>query len=220
MRHRRKGRVLGRSSSHRKAMLRNLASALFLTERDAEFDENAPKVKGRVITTVHKAKEVRPLVEKCITIARRSLEHTKNAEQYGTTANRFSDEAAYKKWRKSENWSKWADAMAPALAARRRALVLLGDKQAVDILFKDIAPRFADRPGGYTRILKLVKPRLGDAGIRAILEFVGENDRVTTKSEKPSFGDDEAETTPTPAASSKKEDAPSDATEAAEEDDS
>ena len=64
------------------------------------------------------------------------------------------------------------------VAARRRALRLLGDKQAVRILFDDIAPRFADRNGGYTRVLRLAKPRLGDAGTRAILEFVGKNDRV------------------------------------------
>ncbi len=74
MRHRKRGRHLGRSSSHRRAMLRNLASSLILTERDAEFDPNPPKVKGRITTTLQKAKEVRPLVEKCITIARRSLE--------------------------------------------------------------------------------------------------------------------------------------------------
>ena len=50
---------------------------------------------------------------------------------------------------------------------------LLGDKHAARILFEKIAPRFTDRPGGYTRILKLATPRLGDAGPRAILEFVG-----------------------------------------------
>jgi large subunit ribosomal protein L17 len=50
---------------------------------------------------------------------------------------------------------------------------LLGDKQAARILFERVAPRFVDRPGGYTRILKLATPRLGDAGPRAIIEFVG-----------------------------------------------
>ena len=79
MRHRKTGRRLGRSSSHRKAMLRNLASSLFLTERDAELDANAPKVKGRIVTTLQKAKEVRPLVERCITIARRSLVHAQDS---------------------------------------------------------------------------------------------------------------------------------------------
>ena len=67
--------------------------------------------------------------------------------------------------------------------------MLLGDKQAVTILFDEIAPRFADRSGGYTRILKLATPRLGDAGSRAILEFVGVHDRATVKSTRPAFDD-------------------------------
>ena len=75
MRHRRKGRVLGRSPSHQRALLRNLASALMLTEREAEAGETgAPKVAGRIVTTLAKAKEVRPLVERCVTIAKRGLE--------------------------------------------------------------------------------------------------------------------------------------------------
>ena len=78
------------------------------------------------------------------------------------------------------------------VAARRRVLRLLGDKRAVRILFDDVAPRFADRPGGYTRILKLATPRLGDAGPRAILEFVGQHDRVTQRATRPAF-EDEAE---------------------------
>ena len=57
MRHRKRGRVLGRSPSHRKAMFHNMASALFLTERDAdETEPNKPKIKGRIVTTVAKAK--------------------------------------------------------------------------------------------------------------------------------------------------------------------
>ena len=188
MRHRMKGRRLGRSSSHRKAMLRNMASALFLTERDAEFDDNAPKVKGRIVTTVPKAKEVRPLVEKCITLARRALVHQRAAEEFSTDAERGSDQ--WRAWRNSDTWQKWNAAIAPALAARRRAIKLLGDKEAVRILFADVAPRFEGRDGGYTRILKLATPRLGDAGARAILEFVGENDRVAKSSKKPTFSDD------------------------------
>lgn len=168
-------------------MLKNLASSLFLTERDAELDSNQPKVKGRVITTLPKAKEVRPLVEKCITIARRSLPHAESAEQFAPGAERGSD--AWKKWRTSDKWRQWADARAPVVAARRRALQLLGDKQAVQVLFDEVAPRYVDRPGGYTRILKLATPRLGDAGARAIIEFVGVRDRIVAKSQKPSFGD-------------------------------
>jgi large subunit ribosomal protein L17 len=191
MRHRRKSRVLGRSPSHRKALLKNLASALFLTERDAELDDNAPKVPGRIVTTLEKAKEVRPLVEKCVTLAKNSLASAKEAEQYAAPSARGTD--GYKKWRESEDWQKWAAARAPVINARRRVIQLIGDKQAAKVLFDRVAERFVDRPGGYTRIVRLATPRLGDAGTRAILEFVGKNDRVKKKSVKPSFAADTEE---------------------------
>jgi large subunit ribosomal protein L17 len=172
MRHRRKGRVLGRSPSHQRALLRNLASALMLTERETEADEvGAAKVRGRIVTTVAKAKEVRPLVERCITIAKRGLAALDQAKPLASTAAR--DSAAWKAWRSSPQWNQWAKAVSPAVAARRRVVQLLGDKQAARIVFERIAPRYVDRPGGYTRILKLATPRLGDAGPRAVLEFVG-----------------------------------------------
>ena len=185
MRHRRRGRKLGRSPSHQRALLRSLASALFLTERDAEYDENKPKVKGRIVTTIAKAKEVRPLVEKCITVACRGLAAIEAADEFGTDADRGTE--AWKSWRTSDKWRKWNAAVAPAVAARRRCIKLLGDKQAVRVLFDEVAPRFTDRPGGYTRILRLAKPRLGDAGTRAILEFVGVRDRVVQRSVRPTF---------------------------------
>jgi large subunit ribosomal protein L17 len=187
MRHRKRGRHLGRSPSHQRALLRNLASALFLTERetDKDIDENIPAVKGRITTTLQKAKEVRPLVEKCITIAVSSLEHEEAAEQFATTARRNTD--AWKDWRQSETYQKWNQAKAPAVTARRRVLRLIGDKQAVRVLFETIAPRFTDRAGGYTRILKLPRPRLGDAGARALLEFVGVHDRKRERAQKPQF---------------------------------
>lgn len=169
-------------------MLRNLASALFLTERDAEFDDNAPKVKGRITTTLPKAKEVRPLVEKCITIARRTLDAQRRADDLEPSAERGTSE--WKSWRDSDKYREWNATVAPIVAARRRALQLLGDKQAVRILFEEVAPRFEDRPGGYTRIVRLAKPRLGDAGMQAIIEFVGRSDRVTQKSEAPAFDND------------------------------
>ncbi len=198
MRHRRKGRVLGRSPSHQRALLRSLATALLLTERDAEFDDNTPKVKGRIITTISKAKEVRPLVEKCVTIARRSLSAEQAAREHGTSADRGSQE--WKTWRESDNWRAWNEAISPALAARRRCLQLLHNKEAVAILFDEVGPRFEDRPGGYTRIIRLAKPRLGDGGTRAILEFVGVRDRVVERSEKPAFDDaDDAPTDDAPA---------------------
>lgn len=190
MRHRRTGRVLGRCPSHRRALLRNLVSAIFLTERpDSELDLNKPKVKGRIITTLSKAKEMRPLVEKCITIAKKGLAAEQLAEQFATQAERNTE--AWKEWRKSSQHAKWVAARAPGVAARRRVFQILRDPQAVSVLFSEIAGRFANRNGGYTRILKLAKPRLGDAGTRAILEFVGKNDRVVRRSEKPDFGSQE-----------------------------
>jgi large subunit ribosomal protein L17 len=165
--------------------MRSLASALFLTERDAEYDPNPPKVKGRIITTLSKAKEVRPLVEKCITIAKKGLLAEQEAAKHGTNAERNSE--PWKAWRESPKWKSWSAAIAPAVAARRRCLQLLGDKGAVRSLFDEVAERFADRPGGYTRIIRLAKPRLGDAGTQAILEFVGVRDRVVQRSQKPAF---------------------------------
>lgn len=185
MRHRRKGRVLGRSPSHQRALLRNLASALFLTERDSEHDDNAPKVKGRIVTTLPKAKELRPVVEKCISIAVRGLRAEQIANEFATDAERDSDE--WNRWRRGDQWKKWAAARAPAVTARRRVLTMLGDKKAVRVLFEEVAPRFLDRNGGYTRILKLAKPRLGDAGARAIVEFVGVRDRATQRAQAPRF---------------------------------
>jgi large subunit ribosomal protein L17 len=203
MRHRRKGRTLGRNSSHRRALLRNLASALFLTERDDMFYEgmtqadgktavNPPRTKGRIKTTLHKAKEVRPMIEKCITLAKKAIPHQEAADQLESTADRNS--AEWKKWREGEGWVKWNQAVAPAVNLRRRAFAMLRDKDAVSILFDDVAHRFVDRTGGYTRIIQLADVRLGDAGKQAIIEFVGENDRVkkNTSSTKPVMVEDDA----------------------------
>jgi large subunit ribosomal protein L17 len=192
MRHRRKGRKLGRNPSHQRALLRNLASALILTERDAEGEDGKPKVKGRIITTLSKAKEVRPLVEKCMAIACRAVPHVEEADKLNTTAPRSSEK--WRAWRASAQWHEWNRAVAPVVAARRQVLRLLGSKKAVKVLFDELAERFAARRGGYTRILRLAKPRLGDAGTRAILEFVGVHDRQRKKAPKPAI-----ETEPVPA---------------------
>lgn len=194
MRHRRKGRKLGRNPSHQRALLRNLATALILTEGDVFLDEKQkPKVRGRIITTLAKAKEVRPLVEKCISIARRALPDQRRAEKLHPGVERYSE--AWRAWRHSPQWVAWAQAAAPVVAARRRVLRLLGNKQAVRILFDDLAERFEERQGGYTRILRLAKPRRGDSAVRAILEFVGVRDRVRARAPRPVI---EAEPEPTP----------------------
>ncbi len=192
MRHRKDGRKLGRNPKHQRALLRNLAISLLMTEReysDKEIEDmkkdgaKPPKVPGRIVTTIEKAKEVRPLVEKCVTLARKAQKHLNAALQLESKAERGTSQ--WKAWRESAQWQEWNKAVSPALALRRRAFQILGDKEAVSILFDKLGPRFEDRDGGYTRILRLAKPRLGDAGTRAILEFVGENDRVKKKSVVP-----------------------------------
>ncbi len=116
MRHRKSGRRLGRTSSHRKAMFRNMAASLLRHET--------------IKTTVPKAKELRRVVEPLITLAKED-----------------------------------------GVAKRRLAFDRLRDKEAVGKLFKDIGPRFKDRPGGYLRILK-TGPRPGDAAPMAIVQLV------------------------------------------------
>ncbi len=100
MRHRKHGRKLGRNASHRKALFRNMASHLIRTVRIDEDDEQKPKVPGRIVTTLAKAKELRPYVEKLITLAVRASQYAKNAEEFDTNAERHSTE--WKKWRDSD----------------------------------------------------------------------------------------------------------------------
>ena len=117
MRHGMVNRKLGRTSGHRLAMFRNQLASLIDKER--------------IITTLPKAKELRPQIERLVTLGRNDSVH-----------------------------------------ARRQAARLIGDDAIVAKLFDTIGPRFGDRPGGYTRIIKL-GPRRGDAAEMAILEFVG-----------------------------------------------
>lgn len=192
MRHRLKGRKLGRNGSHRKAMFQNMACSLIKSLRVDEDEPNVPRTPGRIITTVAKAKELRPFLEKLITMSRKSLAHEQNAEQYATSAEKNSSE--WKTWRESDQWQQWNQAIAPAVALRRRAFAILRDIEAVDILFDELRERFADRPGGYLRIVRLAEVRLGDAGQKALIEFVGENDRVRTARQAPVVVADEPAT--------------------------
>lgn len=185
MRHRVRGRKLGRNASHRHAMFRNMASSLIRTVRPDEDDPGRPRVAGRIVTTVPKAKELRPYVERLVTMARHALQHQEAAEQFATSAQRNTPE--WKQWRESDQWQQWNQAVAPAVALRRRAFSLLRDDEAVEILFDELADRFRDRPGGYTRVVRLASRRLGDAGEQALIEFLGveERDRKKRKREAP-----------------------------------
>jgi len=174
-----------------------MASSLFLTERSElanEIHGNTPRIRRRIVTTIQKAKEVRSIVEKCITLARKVQPCYEQAAELlpaslqGDGFDKSGD--AYKTWRKSNEWQQWAEARAPIVNAQRKALQMLGNREAVDILFNDIAPALIEespeRVSGFTRILKIAKPRLGDNGTQAILEIVGEsNNRDTSGSTAP-----------------------------------
>lgn len=116
MRHRKKGAKLGRDTAHRKAMLRNLATALLKHER--------------VTTTLAKAKAVRPVAERLVTLGKRDTLH-----------------------------------------ARRHAARMIREKDVLSKVFNELAPRYAERPGGYTRIIRL-DTRPGDRAEMAIIELV------------------------------------------------
>ncbi len=214
MRHRRRGRKLGRSPKHRRAMLRNMACSLILTEDIYdEGDPLKPKVPGRIVTTLPKAKEARRLVERCVRLACRALEIEEKAQAHATEAERGTE--AWQSWRQGDGWQKWNQAIAPAVAIRRRLVALLGGnrqaKRAMWVLMEEIAPRYLDRPGGYTRILRLARPRLGDGGTRAILEFVGVRDRQARETIAPAF-DTEPEPESEPAEDQASEQEPAEVT--------
>jgi large subunit ribosomal protein L17 len=128
MRHRKSGKRLGRNTSHRKAMMRNMVTSFFNCEK--------------ITTTDARAKELRKLVEKLITLARRGDLHS-----------------------------------------RRLALQFVRDTKTVAKLFETIAPRYNDRPGGYTRIIKLGH-RAGDNASLSMIELVEEEFTAKPKQKK------------------------------------
>ncbi|MFM5916062.1 MAG: 50S ribosomal protein L17 [Novosphingobium sp.] len=137
MRHKLGGRKLNRTSSHRKALLRNMAAALVKHEQ--------------ITTTLPKARELRPYVEKLITLAK-----------HGGLSNR-------------------------RLAHAR----MLDDAQLVK-LFDVLAPRYADRAGGYTRVIK-AGIRAGDASPMAVIELVDRDVAAKGQDSGPVFSDDDGE---------------------------
>ena len=120
MKHRIKGKKLNRSSSHRKALFKNMAQAIIKHEQ--------------IITTLPKAKTMKPIIDKLITLGKKGSLH-----------------------------------------ARRQAFSLLRDNNMVSKLFGDLATRYADRQGGYSRVLK-AGVRYGDAAAMAVLELVDRNE--------------------------------------------
>ena len=201
-----RGRKLGRNASHRKAMFKNMACSLIRSVRLDPDDPTAPRVAGRIVTTTAKAKELRPFVEKLVTVAKKAKAVAADAEPFATTETaRTADgkaNPAYKTWRESDDWQKWAAARAPYVALRRRAFSKLRDEEAVDILFEELADRFEHRPGGYTRVVRIAARRLGDGGEQAIIEFVGEHDARTRSGRKrtaPVVRDDAPKVTDEPA---------------------
>ena len=190
-----RGRKLGRNPSHRRAMMRNMACSLIRTLDQHEDDPARAKVPGRIVTTVPKAKELRPYVEKLVTLAKKGRQHELAAEEIKSDipekVGNPADNGEWKRFRESDEYAQWHAAIAPAVACRRRAFAILRDKLAVEILFDELAERFADRPGGYTRVIKLATLRLGDAGRQALIEFVGDDDKVEKRATSLVVEDDE-----------------------------
>lgn len=174
MRHRLRGRHLGRTSSHRHALMRNLTRALILT-LDQEVT-GAAKASGRIRTTLEKAKEVRPYVEKLVTTAVKAKKCLDEANKLACSHARGS--AEYKAWRATEAGQSWLKVQSTYIHRRRQIFDWLRSKQAVILLIEKIAPRFEDRPGGYTRVVRIAKRRLADAARLAYLEFVEEPTRL------------------------------------------
>jgi large subunit ribosomal protein L17 len=128
MRHRNGGFKLGRNTSHRRALLRNLVTSIIINDR--------------IETTLTKAKASRPLVEKMITLGKNGSVH-----------------------------------------ARRQALAYLLTPQSVDRLFSTVAPRYATRNGGYSRIVRM-GPRKGDSAEVAVIELLGAEQELSEKAAK------------------------------------
>ncbi|OGO42401.1 MAG: 50S ribosomal protein L17 [Chloroflexi bacterium RBG_16_57_9] len=164
MRHRVSGRHLGRNTAHRRSLFRNLITQLFMYER--------------IKTTEAKAKAIRAEAEKLITTAKRS-----QPERIVALANEGATErlATLVKARNAEELTSLAQAGETAkletrakqiaLHARRQVLRTVSDKTVVDKLIHEIAPEYEERPGGYTRLIKLGM-RQGDAAPMVLLELV------------------------------------------------
>src|SRR2546425_9803243 len=160
MRHLKAHRKLGRTTEHRISMLRNLATSLINSRDD------------RIVTTLPKAKELRPFVEKAITLSRRAASLEGNTAEVGGLHLRRQAAAFFH----AGNYRRAAATVRGQTLPPRTAGVA-----AVRRLFDELGERFKDRPGGYTRIIKMGR-RAGDGAELAIIELV-ENPRETQAQE-------------------------------------
>jgi large subunit ribosomal protein L17 len=170
MRHRRAGSRLTRTSSHRDAMLRNLAAAVF--------------EHGQITTTIPKAKAVQPLVEKIITDAKKGDLASRRRVIAKLGGDRQAFEWMYLPKKATEEEKnhvaqlrEFREGFFPLPKSeeveRNRYGELRKAPKLVKHIFDNVAPKFADRPGGYTRIVKLGRHRIGDAAELCVLQFVG-----------------------------------------------
>ena len=170
MRHRRAGSRLTRTSSHRDAMLRNLAAAVF--------------EHGQITTTIPKAKAVQPLVEKIITDAKKGDLASRRRVIAKLGGDRQAFEWMYLPKKATEEEKNHVNTLRefregffplPKIeeVERNRYGELRKAPKLVKHIFDNVAPKFADRPGGYTRIVKLGRHRIGDAAELCVLQFVG-----------------------------------------------
>lgn len=184
MRHRMAGYKLGRTMAHRKATLRNMAAGLF--------------EHGQITTTVPRAKALQPFVEKIITMAKRDDLHSRRLviSKMGGNRNAFTwlhlpqdapETARQGRERAIERASEYFNLPDEDSVKRNRYGELKKAPKLVKHIFEEVAPRYADRPGGYTRIVKLGEHRKGDGGDLCVLQLVGEEDgpeiggRVSTR---------------------------------------
>src|SRR6185295_12512338 len=151
MRHQKAHRKLGRTSEHRMSMLRNLAVSLINSREE------------RIVTTLPKAKELRPFVEKAITLSRKAS--NLEGDNSGPRALHLRRQAA--------GFFHAGNMQASALTGKRGQLRLprTAGVAALKRLFDELGERYKDRPGGYTRIFKLGR-RAGDNAELAIIELV------------------------------------------------
>src|ERR1700754_2455452 len=151
MRHLKAHRKLGRTGEHRDSMLRNLATSLINSREE------------RIVTTLPKAKELRPFVERAITLSRRAR----------TMADEGSEAGALHLRRQAAAFFHSGNASVSSLTGKRGQLrpERTAGVAALKRLFSELGERYKDRPGGYTRILKLGH-RAGDAAELAIIELV------------------------------------------------